>query len=149
MNQRRTAGVLMHLTSLPGKYGTGVMGKEAKQFIDRLFAMDFHLWQVLPLNPVDMSGSPYCSVSAFAGNISLIDPFALFESGLITEVTPPDYELRAAILKRKATIIGIDLPKDVVTFLAESIRSNVRQLEGAVKKLSAFNFIKAIVMKTS
>ena len=85
MNQRRTAGVLMHLTSLPGKYGTGVMGKEAKQFIDRLFAMDFHLWQVLPLNPVDMSGSPYCSVSAFAGNISLIDPFALFESGLITE----------------------------------------------------------------
>ena len=85
MNQRRTAGVLMHLTSLPGKYGTGVMGKEAKQFIDRLFAMDFHLWQVLPLNPVDMSGSPYCSVSAFAGNISLIDPQALFESGLITE----------------------------------------------------------------
>ncbi len=85
MNQRRTAGVLMHLTSLPGKYGTGVMGKEAKQFIDRLFAMDFHLWQVLPLCPVDMSGSPYCSVSAFAGNISLIDPIALFESGLITE----------------------------------------------------------------
>lgn len=85
MNQRRTAGVLMHLTSLPGKYGTGVMGKEAKQFIDRLFAMDFHLWQVLPLCPVDMSGSPYCSVSAFAGNISLIDPLALFESGLITE----------------------------------------------------------------
>ena len=84
MNQRRTAGVLMHLTSLPGKYGTGVMGKEAKQFIDRLFAMNFHLWQVLPLCPVDMSGSPYCSVSAFAGNISLIDPLALFESGLIT-----------------------------------------------------------------
>lgn len=64
-----------------------------------------------------------------------------FESGLVTEVTPPDYELRAAILKRKATIIGITLPNDVVTFLAESIRSNVRQLEGAVKKLSAFNFI--------
>ena len=64
-----------------------------------------------------------------------------FESGLITDITPPDYELRAAILKRKATIIGIDLPQDVVAFLAESIRSNVRQLEGAVKKLSAFNFI--------
>ncbi|MBP3387059.1 MAG: chromosomal replication initiator protein DnaA [Clostridia bacterium] len=67
-----------------------------------------------------------------------------FESGLITDITPPDYELRAAILKRKATIIGIDLPQEVVAFLAESIRSNVRQLEGAVKKLSAFNFINKV-----
>ena len=99
MNQRRTAGVLMHITSLPGKYGTGVMGKEAKQFIDKLFAMDFHLWQVLPLCPVDMSGSPYCSVSAFAGNISLIDPLSLFESGLITENELHENEHQGTIYK--------------------------------------------------
>ena len=99
MNQRRTAGVLMHITSLPGKYGTGVMGKEAKQFIDKLFAMDFHLWQVLPLCPVDMSGSPYCSVSAFAGNISLIDPLSLFESGLITENELHENEYQGTIYK--------------------------------------------------
>lgn len=64
-----------------------------------------------------------------------------FESGLISDVQPPDYELRAAILKRKATIIGIDLSQEIITFLASSIRSNVRQLEGAVKKLSAYKFI--------
>lgn len=74
----------MHITSLPGKYATGTMGKEAKSFASSLREMGFSLWQTLPLNPTDMNGSPYCSSSAFAGNISLIDPELLFESGLIT-----------------------------------------------------------------
>ena len=84
MNKKRCGGVLMHISSLPGKYGTGTMGKEAKAFADSLREMGFTLWQTLPLNPTDMSGSPYCSNSAFAGNISLIDPYLLYESGLIT-----------------------------------------------------------------
>lgn len=85
MNNKRCAGVLMHISSLPGEYGIGTMGKQARTFADKLKTMGFTLWQTLPLNPVDMSGSPYCSSSAFAGNIALIDPVALFESGLISE----------------------------------------------------------------
>ncbi len=75
----------MHISSLPGKYATGTMGKEARDFAKSLKEMGFSIWQTLPLNPVDMSGSPYCSASAFAGNIALIDPCLLFESGLITQ----------------------------------------------------------------
>ncbi len=82
----------MHISSLPGKYGIGVMGKDAAGFIDKLSEMDFRYWQVLPLNPVDPTGSPYCSFSAFAGNISLIDPYALYEKGLISEKTLKDNE---------------------------------------------------------
>ena len=94
MNKNRNAGVLLHLTSLPGRFGTGVMGKEAYQFIDLLCEMNFHLWQVLPLTPVDFTGSPYCSVSAFAGNLSLIDPEGLARDGLLTaeEVKENEYD---------------------------------------------------------
>ncbi len=81
----RTSGVLMHISSLPGKYGIGVMGDEAVKFAEKLCRMGFHLWQVLPLNPIDSSGSPYCSGSAFAGNICLIDPKGLFDLKLIDE----------------------------------------------------------------
>lgn len=84
MNSKRTSGVLMHITSLPGPYGTGVMGSQAKKFIDSLNEMNFRYWQVLPLNPTDDSGSPYCSYSAFAGNISIIDPQSLYEDGFIS-----------------------------------------------------------------
>lgn len=85
MLKNRKGGVLMHITSLPGKYGVGTMGKEAFAFAEKLSKMGFKLWQTLPLNPTDETGSPYCSNSAFAGNISLIDPLLLFESGLISE----------------------------------------------------------------
>ena len=81
----RASGVLLHITSLPGKYGIGTMGEEAREFIEKIRNMGFALWQVLPLNPTDDKGSPYCSQSAFAGNISLIDPRKLYEQGLITE----------------------------------------------------------------
>lgn len=83
MKNKRTAGVLLHITSLNGPFGTGVLGKEAFDFIDKLERMNFHLWQVLPLGHVDLSGSPYCSVSAFAGNPALIDPRLLEEDGLL------------------------------------------------------------------
>lgn len=92
MSHKRRAGVLMHISSLPGPYGIGVMGKPAEKFIDTLKEMDFRYWQVLPLNPVDSSGSPYCSCSAFGGNICLIDPTELFEKGLISEKTLKENE---------------------------------------------------------
>lgn len=60
-----------------------------------------------------------------------------FEWGLIADIQPPDIETRMAIIKRKADILGLELPDDVVQFVAEKIRTNIRQLEGAVKKINA------------
>ena len=85
MKQVRSAGVLMHITSLPGPFGVGVLGEEACAFVRRISEMHFHFWQVLPICPVDASGSPYCSFSAFAGNLALIDPRLLGREGLLAD----------------------------------------------------------------
>ncbi len=60
-----------------------------------------------------------------------------FEMGLIADIQPPDIETRMAIIRRKAKTLNLELPDDVIQFIAEKIRSNVRQLEGAVKKINA------------
>ena len=60
-----------------------------------------------------------------------------FESGILTEINPPDYETRMAIIKNKAAQLGLTLGDDVANFIAENITANVRQLEGAVKMIRA------------
>jgi chromosomal replication initiator protein len=64
-----------------------------------------------------------------------------FEWGLLADIQPPDLELRIAIIKNKAEQVGVEFPDDVLTFLAENLRSNVRQIEGAIKKLAAKYFV--------
>ena len=64
-----------------------------------------------------------------------------FESGFITDIQAPDLELRVAILKRKASSLGIDVPNDVLMYLGENIKDNVRQIEGALKKMRALAYI--------
>lgn len=61
-----------------------------------------------------------------------------FESGLMADIQPPDYETRMAIIKTKAISLGLELPDDVCDFIASNITSNVRQLEGTVKKILAY-----------
>ena len=61
-----------------------------------------------------------------------------FEWGLIADIQPPDLETRMAIINRKAESMGLHIPNDVVLFVAEKIKSNIRQLEGAVKKIAAY-----------
>ena len=60
-----------------------------------------------------------------------------FEWGLIADIQPPDIETRMAIIQRKASTLGLELPQDVVQYVAEKIKTNIRQLEGAVKKINA------------
>ena len=60
-----------------------------------------------------------------------------FESGIIADIQPPDFETRAAIVRNKSAQLGLMLTDDVVEYVAENMTANVRQLEGAVKKLSA------------
>lgn len=60
-----------------------------------------------------------------------------FESGLIADVSTPDYETRMAIIRRKAEMLNMNIPDDVCEFIANRLKTNIRQLEGAVKKMSA------------
>lgn len=64
-----------------------------------------------------------------------------FEGGLMADIQPPDYETRMAIIRNKASQLGMSLPDEVVAFIAEEIKSNIRQIEGAVKRLTAYNSI--------
>ncbi len=80
---KRTSGILLHITSLPSPYGIGDLGPGAYHFVDCLIKAKQHFWQILPVNPTDgINGhSPYSSFSAYAGNPLLISPDRLREDG--------------------------------------------------------------------
>jgi 4-alpha-glucanotransferase len=81
MDWTRTSGVLLHPTSLPGRFGVGDFGPAAYRWIDWLVQARQGLWQVLPLGPTGFADSPYASLSTFALNPLLISPETLVESG--------------------------------------------------------------------
>ncbi len=85
--KRRGSGILLHITSLPSKYGIGDFGPEAYRFADFLHQSKQIFWQVLPLTPTSpISGSsPYASSSAFAGNKLLISPELLLQDGFLSQ----------------------------------------------------------------
>lgn len=82
MNFKRSAGILLHPTSLPGPNGVGTLGRDARAFVDFLSAAGLGLWQILPLGPTGYGDSPYQCLSAFAGNLYLVDPDELSVLGL-------------------------------------------------------------------
>ena len=86
MLRRRSSGILLHITSLPSRYGVGDFGREAYQFVDFLRAAGQNHWQILPLNPTmaQTGYSPYNCLSTFAGNPLLISPDLLHRDGLLT-----------------------------------------------------------------
>jgi 4-alpha-glucanotransferase len=83
MKFERASGVLLHPTSLPGRYGIGDIGSSAFQFLDWLSDSGCKLWQVLPLGPTGYGDSPYQCFSAFAGNPYLISPDLLLQDDLL------------------------------------------------------------------
>ena len=83
MSFPRSSGILLHPTSLPGKFGIGDLGDSAFAFVDFLVASKQSLWQVLPLGPTGFGDSPYQCFSAFAGNTLLVSPERLLEEGLL------------------------------------------------------------------
>jgi len=84
MNFPRANGILLHPTSLPGKFGSGDFGSEAYKFVDFLEKAKQTYWQILPLGPTGYGDSPYSSFSAFAGNTLLISPEKIVEDGFLT-----------------------------------------------------------------
>lgn len=87
----RCAGILLHPTSLPGRFGIGELGKEAYHFVDWLARAKQRIWQVLPLNPTGYGDSPYAAFSAFAGNPLLISLERLAQGGLLTPEDLKDF----------------------------------------------------------
>ncbi len=98
---KHKAGILMPISSLPGKYGIGSFGREAYRFIDFLSETGQKCWQVLPLNPTSYGDSPYQSPASGAGNPYFIDLEVLYSKGLLTKK-----ELKEAINRDKKVNYG-------------------------------------------
>ncbi|MFQ5611489.1 MAG: 4-alpha-glucanotransferase [Anaerolineae bacterium] len=120
----RSSGILLHPTSLPGRFGCGDLGPEAYRFIEFLVQSRQQLWQVLPLGPTGYGDSPYQCFSTFAGNPLLISPEALVEEGLLSAAdlaeTPrfpddqvdygPVIQFRARLLARSFQVFSRSAP---------------------------------------
>jgi len=85
MDYQRKSGILLHPTSLPGRYGIGSLNRQAYQWVDFLVQTRQSLWQVLPLGPTGYGDSPYQSFSSFAGNPYLISLETLVDDGLLDQ----------------------------------------------------------------
>ena len=90
--EKRASGLLLHPTSLPGRWGIGDLGEEAYRFVDFLHDAGQSYWQILPLGPTGLGNSPYQCLSSFAGNPLLVSPEQLVASGLLGReaLEPPD-----------------------------------------------------------
>ena len=140
LNERR-AGVLLHITSLPSKYGIGSLGEEAYKFIDFLERGKQKLWHILPIHPTIDANSPFHALSTFAGNPNLIDLDMLVQEKLISQDEinkidwgdnpskvdfPKVYEKRQKIL-RKAYLKFQTQAKDVTDNYKEYLEFSEKQ----------------------
>ncbi len=108
----RQAGVSLHITSLPGRYGIGEIGQQAYSFVDTMRDMGLCVWQFLPLGPTAYGDSPYQPLSSFAGNPMLIDVDDLIGRGLLSrdeasELSglPADYVDYGELIPRKTALL--------------------------------------------
>ena len=121
-NASRKAGVLLHPTSLPSKWGIGDLGENAYAFVDKLEKANVRLWQVLPLGPTGFGDSPYASRSTFAGNELLISLDKLYEEGWLelVDILKPQVEERERVDYGQAREVKTPLlRKAAKAFLAE------------------------------
>jgi len=106
-SDRRRAGILLHISSLPGPHAQGVIGPEASAFIDLLADHGFTVWQFLPLGPTHAHGSPYEALSSAAGNPDFIDLRNLVENGWLAhdrlEAQMGDVEAEAQLRSEAAS----------------------------------------------
>ena len=106
----KSAGVLLHISSLPSKYGIGSLGKEAYAFVDFLKSAGQKIWQILPIGPTSYGDSPYQALSAFAFNPYFIDLEELVKDKLLSiEDLPTPIETKrvnyGALFNERYTII--------------------------------------------
>ena len=109
---KRSSGILVHISSLPGPFGTGTLGNQARKFADLLVQMGCSYWQILPINHPTEGYSPYSPRSVFAINPNFIDLYDLESKGLLTleeindaRIQPNQKTQDAAILEKKRLIL--------------------------------------------
>ena len=109
---RRSAGVLLHPTSLPGRFGIGEIGPDAYGWLERLAQMRQRHWQVLPLGPTGFGDSPYQTLSTFAGNPLLVSFGVLRDDGLVDPgqldalpTLPEDHVAFGEVIGRRLAIL--------------------------------------------
>ena len=149
----RSSGVLLPIFSLPSNYGIGDMGANAYKFVDLLSKSYQKYWQVLPLNPLEESNSPYYSISSYAGNPLFISPDDLYEQGLISksdisEIIVKDFHINYIEVKEyKSSLLKIafeNFNKD---------RKNIKDLERFIFRdeynIYEYAVFKSIKEKTS
>ncbi|HOV13141.1 MAG TPA: 4-alpha-glucanotransferase [Spirochaetota bacterium] len=90
-DNKRASGILLHPTSLPGRFGIGQLGDECFKFIDFLHSSGQTLWQILPFHPTGFTNCPYSTISAFSGNPYLISYDILINEGYLSEDDIPKY----------------------------------------------------------
>ena len=120
LQPKRASGILLHITSLPGPYGIGEIGDEAKSFIDDLVKMNQHYWQILPTNYPETCNSPYDTNSAFAQNPFLISIDSLIQDGLIkkNDLEPiPDFRENQVEFEKLKNWKSLILKKAAYNFL--------------------------------
>ena len=81
---KRSSGVLLNISSLPGAYGIGDLSKDTENFIEQIASTGFSVWQTLPITSIGMGNSPYSGISTYAGNYLYLSP-ACFDEGLLTQ----------------------------------------------------------------
>ena len=143
MKPERSSGILLHPTSLPGKYGIGTLGKEALHFIDFLAKSKQKLWQILPLGPTGFADSPYQCFSSAAGNPLLIDLEILVKEKLLDKKDldclapfndgPVDYgkviDCKYPLLKKSMEAFKVNAEKEHKKDFQDFIESNKKWLE--------------------
>ncbi len=87
--QKRSSGVLLHVSSLPGPHGIGDFGPESRNYVDWLVSAGQSIWQWLPTTPIGPANSPYQSVSAFAGSPLMVALEPLHASGWLDRIELP------------------------------------------------------------
>ena len=129
-SEKRSSGILLHPTSLPGDYGIGEIGPHAYKFIDDLADMGQNLWQILPIGPTDYHNSPYSSISTFAGNPLIISLDLLIEDGLLNSGDLANYkkEYSSKILFDKIIDFKIPILKKVSNEFVVNASKNMKKL---------------------
>lgn len=121
----RGSGIIMHITSLPNKYGIGSFGEEAFKFVDFLKNAGQKYWQVLPLGPTGYGDSPYQCFSAFAGNPYFIGLDLLVKDGLLNLEDIENIDLG----KEKERVDYYKIFKNKMEILKKAYKNNKESLE--------------------
>ena len=82
---KRGSGILLGISSLPGRFGIGTLGAGAREFVDKLQMSAQTYWQILPISPTGFGDSPYQTFSTFAGNPYFIDFDDLYREDLLSQ----------------------------------------------------------------